>query len=75
MTKEDNKIINNEISQTYELYGFEMSFSEFKDIFELGAAFGYELASMKKADTIEVNTPHTVKRSFLQKVINKNYSH
>lgn len=44
MRKEDKLIISDEIVKTYELYGFEMSFTEFKDIFELGAEFGYQLA-------------------------------
>ncbi|MCW3115776.1 MAG: hypothetical protein JWR18_4172 [Segetibacter sp.] len=50
MTKDEKQIVRNEIAQTYELYGFEMSFTEFQDIFELGAEFGYQLALMKAAE-------------------------
>jgi hypothetical protein len=48
MTKKDKHIISNEIAATFELYGLEMSFSEFKDIFELGAEVGYQLALSKE---------------------------
>jgi len=44
VNEQEKLVVANEIAKTFELYGFEMSFSEFKDIFELGAAFGYQLA-------------------------------
>lgn len=58
MTKEERKIINDEIAKTYELYGFEMSFNEFKDVFELGAMFGHALAQIQKSQNLAnpVNT-------------------
>ncbi|HEX8460157.1 MAG TPA: hypothetical protein VF623_01955 [Segetibacter sp.] len=54
MTKEDKIVINKEIANTFELYGFQMSFSEFKDVFELAAEFGYNLAKINES----VNVKH-----------------
>lgn len=51
MTKDEKQIVRNEIAQTYQLYGFEMSFTEFQDVFQLAAEFGYQLALIKAAET------------------------
>lgn len=66
MTKEEKKIIADEVAKTFELYGFEMSFSEFKDIFELGAEFGYRLASIGQmnGETKEAPVVKNTKRPF-----------
>ena len=53
MTKEDKITINKEIANTFELYGFQMSFSEFKDVFELAAEFGYNLAKINESVQIQ----------------------
>lgn len=53
MTKQEQKIIDQEIAKTYELYGFEMSFSEFNDVFALGALFGHNLAKINLAEAKE----------------------
>ena len=52
MTNEEKNVLANEIAKTYELYGFEISFSEFKDVFELGAEFGYKLAMIQENKTL-----------------------
>ncbi len=52
MTTEETTIVKNEIAQIYELYGFEMSYSEFEDIFRLGAEFGYQLGLIKKSTEV-----------------------
>ena len=71
VTKEEKTIIKNEIAQTFELYGFEMSFSEFHDIFELGAEFGYRLAMIKASEILQTKEPNMIFRKQEEKVLKK----
>ncbi len=74
VTKKETAIVKNEIAQTYELYGFEMSYSEFEDIFRLGAEFGYQLAVMKKSqEAPKMLTPFMIFKKKRDSILNKKW--